>query len=608
VPIISELRQRRIVQWLLSYIAGAFLALEALDQFTDRNYLPDIFYDIGFIWIVVAGLPAALIIGWYHGEKGEQQAPPLEIGLLSTLGILALVLSGFVVVKAGATLPEMDDQLDTRSLAVLYFDGANLDPEHRYLADAVTEDLISELSAVSALNVVSRNGSALVRDTDLRLDSIARLLDAGTLVDGVLEQRGDRIRLSLSLVDGRSGAAIRRTSLERPAFELLQLRNEVVVESSRLLREWLGEELNVRQRGAGTSVVEAWSLVQQAERLRKDGIALQVSDHDAGIGLFDRADGLLARAELLDTTWIEPVVLRSQLAFTKSRAQASTAASAVEDARAAVAHGERAVQRDRNHARALEQRGTALYWLHLLGVTPDPGQDRELRDRARADLERALQLDRRLASAYYTLHHLQGRSGAFNESLISAQRAYEEDAFLDAAPQILWGLFRASYEMESLTQAQRWCSEGARRFPENYRFAVCELDLMLTSASQAEPDRAWRLVARIDSLAPASEREYQVVQSTLTAAGVLARAGQADSARAVLRRTRGEIVPQIDPNNLLPFYAAHAYVLLEDHDAAIALIHELIARGADFAGDDRTGGWRWRPLERDPRFRQVLGS
>jgi TolB-like protein len=608
VGFISELRNRRIVQWTASYIVGAWIAVEVLDHFTERGYLHELFYNIGVIWIVVAGLPAALIIGWFHGEKGAQEAPPLEIGFLSGLGILAIVLSSVSFVRYNAPIPELADQLDPRTVAVLYFDGSELDEGEGYLADAFTEDLIAELQAIAALNVISRNGSAHVRDLDVRLDSVARVLDAGTLVEGRLEQRGSRVRMSVGLVDGRSGASIRRTSLERPTGEFLELRAEVVSESARLLREWLGEELTLRQRGSGTLSQEAWSLVQQAERLRKDGVALQTTDPSAGLAQLDRADEILQRAELIDTAWAQPIILRSRVAYEKSRAESSTIHEAAEAARLAIAHGDRAVQKERNNARALEARGTARYWLFLLSVTPDLEEQRVLREDARADLERAIQLDRTLASAFSALAHLYGNMGQMTEATVAAQRAYETDAFLENAPQTLWRLFNVTYYAENITHAQRWCTEGARRFPEHYWFASCQLQLMLTPAVEPNPERAWQLAERVRALAPSNARSYEDLHTAMLAAGVLARAGHADSARAVVRRAREGATPAMDPAGELSAAAAHVYVLLGDHDRAIDMLQELIARGTLIRTPDQGLQWPWRPLQDHPRFRQTFGT
>src|SRR5206468_11098718 len=70
--------------------------------------------------------------------------------------------------------------LDPHRLAVLYFDDLTPTKELQFVADGFTEALIHELSAVSALQVISRNGVVPFRNARASADSIARALKVGT--------------------------------------------------------------------------------------------------------------------------------------------------------------------------------------------------------------------------------------------------------------------------------------------------------------------------------------------------------------------------------------------------------------------------------------------
>ena len=76
-------------------------------------------------------------------------------------------------------------------IAVLYFKDMSPDKRLGYLADGLTESLIDELDQVSALDVVSAAGVKQFRGSDVPRDSIARALEAGTLVEGRLEPEGE---------------------------------------------------------------------------------------------------------------------------------------------------------------------------------------------------------------------------------------------------------------------------------------------------------------------------------------------------------------------------------------------------------------------------------
>jgi tetratricopeptide (TPR) repeat protein len=354
--------------------------------------------------------------------------------------------------------------------------------------------------------------------------------------------------------------------------------------------------------------------VQEAERLRKQGVTAAGTDVPLANELFDRADELLAQAEALDSAFIEPLLLRSEIALRRVRANVEHPHDAAGAARIALGHAERVLARQRNHARALELRGSSAYFLHLLRVVPDPVEQAALRHRARADLVRATQLDPRLASAYAMLSSVyaaEDESGA----VVAAQRAFEADAFLENASTVLLRLWQGTWNLGSFTSAQRWCEEALRRFPTDWRFADCELRLMITPALPPDPERGWAIVARVDSVTPAADREWQSWRSELAMGGVLARAAKlephratvlTDSARAVLRRALGRVDPARDHEGFMLWEAAYGYVLLGDHDEAIALLRRAILAGGHGFRADGQMSWRWRELQGHPRFHELV--
>lgn len=609
---LKELRERRIIQILLSYLGALWVVLEVLDQLISRGILPNLVYQVAFIW-VLAGIPAALLIGWNHGEKGKQRAPASEILVIVVLIAVALVGSGMSVsnYRVETQLAESSENaLELRRVAVKYFDDET-DGELAYLADALTEDLIAELTRVDALDVISRNGSARFREADVPPDSMGRALEAGTVVDGTIARRGDNVRLDLRIVDSRSGAVIQRASLERPASEALALRDWVVEEGSRQLRSWIGEEVRVRSRADDAGSVASWTQVQRAEKRRKDAeAALAAGELDAAFAAFDEADALLAEAQRIDPSWAEPSVQRSGLAYRRARIAQNDPGAAVELIEQGVAHADRALELARTNARALEMRGTLLYYRYLLRVDADERAQAALLEQAREDLRAAVGYDASLAGAYATLSHLYYQVDDIPNAVVSAQRAWEADAYLEVAELVLWRLFGGTLDLMNFAPAVRWCDEGSRRFPESYRFASCRLRLMATPAiptSDLDVDEAWRLLARQDSLVPERSAAFEHARGLMTLAAVLARASLADSARAVLDRARASVDAEVDPTRELLLVEAYARTVLGEEDRAVRLLveHEAAVPGAFAAGGASL--WWWRDLEDQPEFRRLVG-
>ncbi|UCF21311.1 MAG: hypothetical protein JSU87_08005, partial [Gemmatimonadota bacterium] len=316
----AELRKRRVFQLLGAYIAGGFLVLEGVDQLIGYGIIPEIAYKLALIFYLF-GIPGTSILAWFHGEKGTQKPPALEIWLQGILAVAALSISVVVFRSSRAAETEAGvGGLDPRRIAVLYFDDLSSARQLTYLADGITESLIDQLSRVRALDVISRNGVAPFRGTEISRDSIAQALEVGSLIYGTVEPDGDDIRVTYRLWDGNAGADFERGSVKEPAGDLIAIKDKAAEDVARILRVRLGEEIRVRERRAATSSTDAWALVQRAERTRKDAEELLVDDRvDAAFDAFQRADSLLAVAENVDRQWIEPTVLRGWIAYRRAR-------------------------------------------------------------------------------------------------------------------------------------------------------------------------------------------------------------------------------------------------------------------------------------------------
>ena len=494
--------------------------------------------------------------------------------------------------------------LDPRHVAVLYFEDESKGKTLGYLADGLTEALIAELSRIQPLVVTSRNGVGQFRHDSIAPDSIARALDAGTLVQGAVNDVGGRVRVSVRLIDGASGADYKRASFEQPAADLLLARDSLAGRVADFLRQRIGEEVKLRAERLGTNNAAAWSLLQQAERARKDAESLHGRDDvSGGDAAFQRADSLGALAEVADRQWVDPIVLRGQIAYQRARL-ARNRPDVTRWVGVATGHAERALARAPSDAASLELRGTVRLYAFLHQLASEPAQASRLLAGARKDLEGAVEIDPARASAYNVLSYLYYQTEDVPAALLAARKAYEQDGYLAAAPDIVARLFIGSYDLEQFTQAQRWCLEGDRRFPHDYRFAECRLLLMTTDVAPVDIPEAWRLLARLDSTTPLPRRLAEHHRAQMFVGAALARAGLKDSASHVLVAARGG--RDVDPEQELLSLEAFGRTLLGEPDQAIDLLKRYVA--ANPTHSFQRGGdifWWWRELRKDPRFAQL---
>ena len=517
------------------------------------------------------------------------------------IGLVLLVAITWAVLGRRGSTGARTAGLDLRHVAVLYFEDLSPDSSLGFLADGLTEGLIDQLSQVRTLDVLSRNGVLPFRHSNLLPDSVARALDAGTLVEGSVEPVRDRVRVTVRLVDGATGAdLLQRAAFEHPAGNLASIRDTLATEVARVLRERLGEEVRLREERAATKSTDAWTLVQQAERIRKNGEGLlQAGKMDSAVAEFRSTDSVLEAAEHADPRWVDPIVLRGQLI--ERRVRLTRNAALIEEG---LAHTGRALDLAPQDPRALELRGTLRYRRWQLARPPDPQQASALLQDARSDLERATNIDPTRASAYATLSSLYYQTKDLQGAALAARRAYEEDAYLSNAPDILYRLFFASYDLDQQRQAQRWCQEGTRRFPPDFRFLECQL-FMMTRLEQPDVPRAWRLLAGIDSLVPPPRRAVTHLREQMMVAATIARAGLTDSAHHVIERSRG--TPELDPEHDLVAMEAFVRTLLGERDEAIRLLQRYVAANPEHSF--RVGGdisWWWRDLQNHPGFQALV--
>ena len=539
-------------------------------------------------------------------------------------GTVAVLAAGVLVLAAGLAWYLRRDTgsgvgsaavgLDPKRVAVLYFGDLSSDKHLGYVADGFTEALIGELSQVPELSVVSKGGVAGWRDASVAPDSIARALQAGTLVQGRVEPTaGDKIRVQVWLVDGNSGADLgKRASFERPANDLIGARDSLATQAADLMRQQLGREVKLRGQQEGTRSTAAWSLVQRAEVLHKSAEAAdEKGDSLAYARDYQSADSLLAMAEGLDPKWADPIVSRARLAYLRSRRYLSEPLTAGKWIEVGMGHIQRAFKLDANNPDALEIRGNLQYWKYLLRLEQDSTRAQALRNNARSDLEQATRLRPAQAGAWASLSHLYGNdpTKSLTDVVFAARRAYEADAFLSNAPKIVERLFYAAYDLDQSVDASHWCQEGLRRFPTNSVFTTCQLYLMTMRGQNADPAKAWQLAnsEALEKDQSGGTPEFQRAEARMIVAGVLARAGLKDSAKAVARLALAS--SEVDPTRFLYLQEAFVLALAEDKPGAIQALKTFLVtnpeRRGDFQGDP---GWKFRSLMEEPAYKQLIGT
>jgi len=611
----KELKERRLVQIVVSYAVGGWVAVSILGEVIDRGVLPEIIYRVALV-LYFGGMVAAVITGWFHGEKGHQKVTRPEIALLTIVGLVTL---GFGVQTVRNHLGDQARRMAAleagnplNHLAVLYFQDLTRGEDLTYLADGLTEALIRRLSQSQSLTVLTQNASAQYRDVNIPIDSIGKALAVGTIVDGTVERRGDDLRVTFTLFDGWSGSPIQESELERPVDDLLVLQDELADEVAIQLGRLLAEEVDLREERGGTESVVAWTLFQRGEKERETGTrALDEGDVDEFVRAFRAADSLYAEAELDDEDWPLPLIRRGllsdRLAQFAVREDPGEARSWVN---AGMQYVERAMILDPRNPGAFLTRGKLSYLRWRFGLTEGPRESDQAFQQALADLEEATGLDPSLAEGYSLLSLLHSENANNIEANLAAQRAYEEDEFLQNADEILFRLYATSYDLELFPDAEAHCATGRRRFPRHLLFRECRLWLMAAPsprAPDANPDAVWGLFDSYLAAAPPGYEEYLRLKGQILVAGILGKAELTDSANAVLSRSKASM--DLDPEMEILGLEALIRLHIGQKEESLALLRTyLTANPHHREGWQWTGHWWWRPLQDEPEFRALVAG
>src|SRR5208337_3816062 len=162
----------------------------------------------------------------------RQGVPPLSAKKWATVGAVAagvLVVAGLLGFTSanrwrtgrwsgGGPIP---------SLAVLPLANLSGDPEREYLADGMTEELITQLGKAMPLRVISRQSVMQFKGTTLSLGEIGRKLNVDGIVEGSVVQSGGRVRVTVWFVAAATEKPLWSEEYDRDLRDVLSLQGEV---------------------------------------------------------------------------------------------------------------------------------------------------------------------------------------------------------------------------------------------------------------------------------------------------------------------------------------------------------------------------------------------
>jgi adenylate cyclase len=196
----------------------------------------------------------------------------------------------------------IDDKLDNPprlSIVVLPFENLSGDKEQGYFADAITEDLTTDLSHLSGSFVIARNTAFTYKDKPVDVKEIGRELGVRYLLEGSVRRIGEKIEINGQLISTETGAHVWADRFDGERSKLGQLQVEVVARLANSLGVELVKAKALRAARERPSNPDAADLAMQGWARLNSGF--NRANFDAAIGYFERAlqvDPELTRAQL----------------------------------------------------------------------------------------------------------------------------------------------------------------------------------------------------------------------------------------------------------------------------------------------------------------------
>jgi TolB-like protein len=345
---LRQLKERKLVQWALAYVAASFALLQGIDIVAQRFGWPETVERV-LIVVLAIGFFVTLVLAWYHGERGAQRVSGAELLILSLLlmiGGAALwrfssapeTASAPLLAQAGGAQasnrkPEANADavsIPYKSIAVLPF--TDLSPTHdqEYFSDGMAEEILNALAKVKDLKVAGRTSSFSFKGKNDDLRVIGKALAVAHVLEGSVRKQGEKVRITAQLIQAEDGYHLWSETYDGDLSDVFALQERIARAVTDQLKLVLQGEQQQRLVSTGTSNAEAYSLYLQATGIfnRREGtrFAEAIGELNQALKLdpnYARAHSRLAAIHALEPIYV-PEVAETALAAVEREAALAT--------------------------------------------------------------------------------------------------------------------------------------------------------------------------------------------------------------------------------------------------------------------------------------------
>ena len=263
----EELQRRKVYRVAAAYIIAAGFIIQIGSAVFPAWELPNWTLRLVVV-LLLAGFPVALILAWAYDVTPQGiQATPASPGTHRRRNIIALTAIGLAIsaVSGFFLFPRASGRIVEKSIAVLPFQSLSDEKENAYFADGIQDDILTNLSKIGDLKVISRMSVMSYRGDALRnAREIGKALGVGALLEGSVRRAGNRVRVSVQLIDANNDEHIWAEDYDRDLTDVFAIQTDLAQKIASTLQAKLSPNEKKRLDRRPTQDSDAYLLYIQA--------------------------------------------------------------------------------------------------------------------------------------------------------------------------------------------------------------------------------------------------------------------------------------------------------------------------------------------------------
>jgi TolB-like protein/Flp pilus assembly protein TadD len=265
----EELKRRKVYRVAIAYVVASWALAQGLAQVLPVFDIPNSVIR-SVIALMLIGFPVVLALAWAYDvtPQGIRATPAPGVPIARRRRNLIMLIGIGVIISVGTgffLLPRASARKIDKSIAVLPFQNLSDEKENAYFADGIQDDILTNLSKIGDLKVISRTSVMSYRGDGVRnAREIGKALGVATLLEGSVRRAGNRVRVSVQLINANNDEHIWAEDYDRDLTDVFAIQTDLAQKIATSLQAKLSQNEKERLDRRPTQNSDAYLLFLQA--------------------------------------------------------------------------------------------------------------------------------------------------------------------------------------------------------------------------------------------------------------------------------------------------------------------------------------------------------